>query len=695
MSKGITCLIFLFLSFNLSYGDSYPQIGAEIWIEPGQTKQQIDHWFKILAQMDMPVARIFMQWNFMQSDTNTWDFSLFDQAFASGEKYKVKIVATLMANKLPYFFGSQYWYSNQAAQILKTNLELTRADKFIETIVNRYKHSAALDTWIVMNEPGQEPTPDPLALEHFQQWLKLKYLDIKILNSNWLTHYPSFDSIQYSKAWLEGGWTWPVATIDWYTFWRSHLTWYLTHLCEEVKKYDTTHSLHVNPHALFGYLPYYELPQWQSFLTSLGASAHPSWHFYLHPSNQYPEALCFINDLIRGAAEPKPYWITELQGGNNLYSGAFPLCPTEQDLAQWLWTSVGSGAQRVIYWCLNAKEQGTEAAEWALLNLQDQPSERLMVSSRIAKIIHDNEIIFHNAHPISSDITILLNPQTMVVEQRIKAPNNKPGTNKDAHLKAVLAYYQVMLDLGVEVNIKYFDDYHFNDTKHKQLVILPNMLAMSEQQMKKLDSFIFNGNKVIATGLTGLFDGYDKSWIIDRNFPLEHLFGATLKDLRYIDDKFDLTLNYYQLLMPAHLWQGEIENKTAKVLSLQEDKILAVKNKYGKGEAVWIPSLVDLGAWLYGSEGLRTLIQHEAGEFISHLSFSYDSAQNHLILRTLENNGKFITVLANEQSTEVKVKLKIKQDLKPTIIYGNEDAWDSSLHTIAVKAKETVVMIWQ
>ena len=39
-----------------------PLLGAQIWIEPGQTPEQIDGWFRTLAEPGMPVTRPFLIW---------------------------------------------------------------------------------------------------------------------------------------------------------------------------------------------------------------------------------------------------------------------------------------------------------------------------------------------------------------------------------------------------------------------------------------------------------------------------------------------------------------------------------------------------------------------------------------------------------------------------------------------------------
>src|SRR5512141_2713535 len=80
-----------------------PLLGAEIWIEPGQTPQQVDGWFRELAEEHMPVARIFMMWADLETAPGQWDYTLYDRAFRAAEKYHVRIVATLTPGGPPPF----------------------------------------------------------------------------------------------------------------------------------------------------------------------------------------------------------------------------------------------------------------------------------------------------------------------------------------------------------------------------------------------------------------------------------------------------------------------------------------------------------------------------------------------------------------------------------------------------------------
>ena len=87
-----------------------PVIGAQVWIEPGQTMAEIDYWFKILAEHHMPCARLWLMWNYIEMEPDVWDFALYDQAFNAAVKYGVKIQATLTANHGPAHKDKSFWY---------------------------------------------------------------------------------------------------------------------------------------------------------------------------------------------------------------------------------------------------------------------------------------------------------------------------------------------------------------------------------------------------------------------------------------------------------------------------------------------------------------------------------------------------------------------------------------------------------
>jgi beta-galactosidase len=161
---------YFFLNFNsyllinrvMSQVQKIPVIGAQIWIEPGQTSEDCDLWFKILAEHHMPCARLWLMWNYIEIEPDIWDFTLYDQAFNAAVKYGVKIQATLTANNGPAHEDESYWYHNQGESISTRMDQLTEAEKYIRKAVEHFKMHPALEYWWLQNEPGQAATHDEL-----------------------------------------------------------------------------------------------------------------------------------------------------------------------------------------------------------------------------------------------------------------------------------------------------------------------------------------------------------------------------------------------------------------------------------------------------------------------------------------------------------------------------------------------------
>jgi len=405
----------------------------------------------------MPVARIFVMWSYLETGPEQWDYSLYDQVFRAAEKYHVRIVTTLTPGGPPPFLKGN---GTQGAGYPPTEEARAAAAEYILKVVDRYKNSPALDTWLLVNEPGIAPASNPLAVAEFRVWLQKQYAGIGPLNQSWGTAYGSFaEATPHGDA---GDFASKNREIDWLDFWRTYQTEQLQWIEQQVRLHDANpaHGMHVNPHALISNMAGLsdDLASWRPFLDSLGCSIHPAWHFGLLNRNQYALGVSYINDLVQGSSEPKPHWVTELQGGNNIYSSTKPMDPTADDIGQWVWTSIGAGADRVIFWLLNARRQGTEAAEWSLLDFQQRPSRRLETASAIAEIIDSHEDFFRGAHVLESPVTVILSLETETLEEQYHDADY-PGRDSNAHLLAALGMYQALSQIGVPPRVKLFGDY--------------------------------------------------------------------------------------------------------------------------------------------------------------------------------------------------------------------------------------------
>jgi beta-galactosidase len=669
-----------------------------VWIEPGQTPEQIDRWFALLAEHGMPRARLFIMWNYVETGPGTWDFSLYDQAFAAAERHGVKIAATLTTNRRAAHRGDFYQLHGHRLEDTRERLEESRV--YIEKVVGRWKESPALEAWLLTNEAAQHPSNHPLAVERFREWLPTRYASIEELNRAWSTSFASFDAIEPHESWTsgEGYWYWTAPFVDWWTFWREHLTWWLSWIRDEVRRIDPTHPIHTHNQGVTGNLATrsYDFPAWRSIADSLGVSIHPAWAFGGFERDDFALAVAYSCDLMRGASEPKPFWVTELQGGTNLYSGwKYPLTPTPRDIEQWAWTSLASGAGRVLFWLLNDRSAGFETGEWSMLDFQQQPTDRLQAAAGVARVVREHESFFSDARPIETPITIVLSLETMTLDAW-RPRDDYVGRGANAHVSALWGYYKAFQELGLPVSVKHIHDIDWEraaDPPH--LLVLPHVRAISREQADGLETFVETGHRVLVSGLTGLVDPWMRSWAL-KGEPLGKALGGIWKDVRFVADRYSLPLRKPALELPAHLWRGEILDRGAEVLVRDGETVLATRHRHGRGEATWIPSPIGMGAALGDTEPLSRYLATLAEPLVRDTPFRFDGPQPDCVMRTLRSGARFVTVVTNGSDEPGGCRVVNRSGLAPRVIHGSPPASPpGEALTVAAAPRATSVLLWE
>lgn len=155
-----------------------------------------------------------------------------------------------------------------------------------------------------------------------------KYGSIEEVNRAWITDYDSFDDICYNPLWTTGDYFyWPVPCVDWYQVQRDFLTFNLRWIHGCIRLYDKTTPVTMNPANVFESAHQYDLPSYSDIFDIYGASMHASWQLRFLDREQYGYAVAGISDMLKAHAPGGRFWVSELQGGNNIFSGARPCVP--------------------------------------------------------------------------------------------------------------------------------------------------------------------------------------------------------------------------------------------------------------------------------------------------------------------------------------------------------------------------------
>lgn len=675
------------IAFSPAVHAAVPEFGAQVWIEPGQTPEEIDGWFATLERSRMPVARLFMMWSYLEPQRDRWDWSLYDSAFRAAERHHVAIVATLTPSGPPSWMGGD---DSQGVGVNTTEGQRTAAADYIGKVVERYENSTALDNWLLLNEPGQAPVASELANAGFAQWLEKQYANIADLDRAWGTNYTSFSDVKGPAK--ENHWN-PSGEIDWVSYWRSFQTSQLAWMAAEVRRHDAHHPLHLNPHALVSNLAALSdnLPEWRGFLDTLGCSIHPAWHFGLLPRDDFALGVSYVNDLVEGAIAPKPHWVTELQGGNNIHSGMRPMEPTVDDTAQWLWISVGAGAERTIFWLLNARRAGREAGEWSLLDFEQEPSRRMKVATDIVKTMQAHSDFFAEAKPVLPDVTLLLSLETMTYQLSFAKPDDI-ARDRSQQLLELLGIYKAMTQNGPPPRVKHFDDYDWALPGKNRVVIVPDARVLTARQMTALLHFAQTGGTILITGLSGLYDEHGKMWALAESSPLSELTGARLKEVHLLGTEISVPMQSGPL--PSRMWMSSvIPQDAAAIAQLDGETVATDRHLAGGGRVIWIPSPVGIGAWTGGSAALAKYLRTTLSAIYAPLPFTLEDENPGCLLRVMQNGSKYATVLTNGSAETVGCVLLHHSDaLHGTRIWGAERL--TSEREFELGPRQTLVELW-
>lgn len=561
MKKTVILSFFLLL---LSTGISaqrtdYPLIGAQVFIEPGQTETEIDSLFGTLSRFGMEIARIRLFGSHIFHDGKE-DFSLYDAAFDAASRHGVKLFVTLFppTDELHDLGGFKHPSSTR---------QLEEVRSYIHKCVSHYAGHPALYAWVLQNEPGtggMSVRKNELSAQIRREWDK--------------------ENPQVPR---EGRYL--REDFREYGFLRYYNTWYLDWIATEVRRIDPDHYLHVNPHQILHTLPEYDFRAYEDFLTSLGVSMHMSWHFGDFSRNDYALGVSMMADIIRERAASNPFWVTELQGGNVTFSGDVSFCPTSAEIQKYLWTNIAAGAQGVIFWTLNPRKAVLEAGEWALLDYQGEPSDRLSAAAQVQSCLKDNPERTAGAQVLSSALTILYNDNSLLAQKYLASSDSGAALARSSSgvLRSVISAYKAASSLGATPALVSMDYFDWNPDTHPA-VVLPNMICIPQKFHESIKEYVKNGGKLLVTGLSGYYDE-GLSCMFSGPQPFEECFGCRLSEVKSEDGQF--FTKCFGCRLPSHLWRGIIKGSTSTV---------AAYNRYGEGEVWWIPSLVHLGAEVSG-----------------------------------------------------------------------------------------------
>ena len=226
------------------------------------------------------------------------------------------------------------------------------------------------------------------------------------------------------------------------------------------------------------------------------------------------------------------------------------------------------------------------------------------------------------------------------------------------------------------------------------MVIVPHAIALTTAQVEKMTAFIGRGNKLFIDGFSGIYDENEKS-TLSTGFYLGDLVGGTVKDIRFIEEPFDVPLLGAPSPLPASTWQCEITKNSGTPIAEKDGRVLGLKNAVGSGEVVWIPQGISLEAWTHGNDKLADWLAVETAEFRQARPLGFESRAKGCLMQVMQSGEKYVTVVVNQNAASATLRLVSKAPLQPTVIFGRADAIVPVKNALTLNPKETTVIVWK
>jgi beta-galactosidase len=400
-------------------------------------------------------------------------------------------------------------------------LVLGAARQFLAQLAERYRNHPALWMWDVWNEPHLEPAsyfPDrlycycPGSLAGFQCWLMNRYQTLEPLNDAWARRYTDWSQVAPPRQFEA-----IPDMLDWRAYWFDNLNRWLKLRAATIRAADPAHEVmtHVALSGFTGQLASHTLDEFT--LTEpvdvFGASSFPTWLM-----GDDPVEHLLTLDATRAAADGKPFWQAELQGGRGRRDGPRSTPHPRPDVLHlWMWNAYASGASGVVFWQWRPELLGPEAPGYGLCAPDGEPTPRTEAARRFAAVMRDNQLTPWQPDPPAA---------ALLVSRRTALLAFATERKIDIYTGAILGAYRMLTDLDVPVAILHEDRVEAAGIPgHISRLYWPMPAVSSDHLAARVAAFVRRGGRLLAEASPGEYT--PAGWRRPR-LPLSELFGTRL-----------------------------------------------------------------------------------------------------------------------------------------------------------------------
>lgn len=563
-------------------------------------------------------AELFNTWDRIEKEEGKFDFEFLDEFFDLCEELDMKILLGTGTASPPYWIHEKYPDVNILSNTGKqypNNVSYTwacidnpgylkEAERYMRTLIERYKDHPALDSYQLHNEVGFPFMPIENGgldiycyCEHskknFRKWIKEKYKTLDNLNHAWTwsaTNTPCLTWDQVEPAYVKPtSWSSITRWLDWRLFWMDNFTNFIKWQNDIVKSVDkdhptTTNIFYMKSFDAFGTLMGLDQFEMAKQVDYIGYDLYPGSGDKLV---KRPEFTSMFLDHGKSISKPlgKPYWIHELESGpiNGWILGP-DRNTNSDDLVRNAFECLGHDAKFMLYqgW----REWDFQPLHWGgIVDLDGNKTDRNIGCSLIGKFLDENSEYLLNSRTKKGDIAILTSKENSIVVN---------GVGQEEFLKtATRAAYRMFWEKGF--NVDFITPEHLENgyAKDYKAICMPFMAVITEETAEGLSKYVEDGGILIGTARCGMLG--KNGWYNHKIpcFNLQNVFGVNAVEV-WSKGKYKATYKGKNYDCYWHKEKLQILNKNLKVLArFYDDTPVATVNNYGKGKALYFGTHAD------------------------------------------------------------------------------------------------------
>jgi beta-galactosidase len=583
-------------------------------------------------------GELIATWEWIEPRRGRFDFSWLDRLFELAERYHLKVLLGTGAASPPVWMLEDY----PDLQIVSRDgvrypigamwgwacLDhpgfCDESERYLRTLLQRYKDHAALLGWQIHNEIGYPIIPRkssglPLycycghTARKFREWLQAHYSTIDALNEAWPStptrhRYYDWHQIDPPRS-LPSEWAPTKAWLDWRSFIYDDIAefvaWQDSIIRSEDKRHPTTANLIDTLTHDFSVLHGADPWRIAKVPDAIGWDMYPGEH----PKSGPTFCSMFLDNAFSTAMHNGvPLWLTEVESGPIGGWSLGPDYPTNGlDIKRYGLEALAHGAKMILY--QGYREWNALPLHWgALVDLHGDPTERYDAAREINRVVDANQGLFVEAMPAGAEVAILYSQDNVTTAYGMDA--------LDHFRSALEGVYQTLWALKMPVEFVTPELLAAGKGHTYRALFAPFLMNISSDLAQAIRSFVSRGGTFVAFGKFGMLDSRGWYWDDRPGAGLTDLFGVREKRIRVLDDvalfpeasqpvfegintplkgywhQQDLTVLGPNVEILAHFADGEVA---------------AVRNRFGEGTSYYFGTHLDAAVRQFGGRDYRRL----------------------------------------------------------------------------------------